>query len=162
MNKYFVNVMAALMAIIIGISLFTYDILKYDFINDIPNLKFDLNEMTISQSFNNKNLIIDNDHARVHIIKDDLIEVGKTQIEVKYYDELITVSFNKIESYNSVILDLKIDYIEKDFSNFKTLYRLAIDNLKNRTIYNYSLLFRPEIYVYVNSVDFLNVKIIND
>lgn len=162
MNKYFVNVMAALMAIIIGISLFTYDILKYDFINDIPNLKFDLNEMTISQSFNNKNLIIDNDHARVHIIKDDLIEVGKTQIEVKYYDELITVSFNKIESYNSVILDLKIDYIEKDFHNFKTLYHLAIDNLKNRTIYNYSLLFRPEIYVYVNSVDFLNVKIIND
>ena len=162
MNKYFVNVMIALMAIIIGISLFTYDILKYDFINDIPNHHFDLNEMTITQSFNNKNLIIDNDHARVYVIKDDLIEVGKTQIEVKYYDELITVSFNKIESYNSVILDLKIDYIEKDFHNFKTLYHLAIDNLKNRTIYNYSLLFRPEIYVYVNSVDFLNVKIIND
>ena len=58
--------MAALMAIIIGISLFTYDILKYDFINDIPNLKFDLNEMTISQSFNNKNLIIDNDHASTY------------------------------------------------------------------------------------------------
>ena len=32
---------------------------------------------------------------RVHIIKDDLIEVGKTQIEVKYYDELITVSLTK-------------------------------------------------------------------
>ncbi|MDD2489905.1 MAG: hypothetical protein PHY26_01435 [Bacilli bacterium] len=162
MSKYFISLLVGLIFIVIGVNFFIYDLFKYDYIDSIPVEKFEFNELTIEQTFSNKLLLIDGDYIKSHIIEDDSIIPGNTEIMVRYYDELIDLDINKVEGSSNVTIDVDINYNKNNIEGLRTLFNLCIDNLKERTIYNYSLLFRPEVYIYIHSNDRLNVKIMND
>lgn len=135
--------------ILIGVgSLMTFDyFISFEYINDLPqdNYKFD---SIIYEENITKTTTINNDNIDIEI--DNSLEDNRVKIKVEYYKE-----FYDIEK--EIEYDEEIDYIyfhhiytNKKFSINNLVTTNIIKDIKNKKIYNYSLLNDIKITVYTN------------
>jgi hypothetical protein len=148
--------------LVVGVTLTVIDIYRYDFIDNIFENDLSVNEIVIEESLNNKNLHIDPTYSKVSIIEDNTIEEGMAKLVITYYEDIIDLNSIIVDRNDYRRLNLTIIIREGEYEPVKKMIDITIKHLKERKIYNYSLLFRPDIKIYVNSENKPNIRITNN
>lgn len=125
----------------IGAGVTTFEIAETEYIDEAP-----VTEEIITKSVEyeyNENLIIDNYYS--YYLKNIIYEVDesltdKVVFDLNYYDKYTNVSIENIDN--------KVTIRQYDASSvFRNSYNLLIDNLKDKIIYDYSLLSEVNVVV---------------
>lgn len=121
----------------------------------ILNYKITSNQIftiTNTKGNDNINLYIDNN------LSDEVkIVVSYPEISDLKYD----YSSNNNGNINLVNINFESE-ITLDFSNIKDIYRLGIVSFKDKVIYNYSLLEKPKIKIFVNEKYRKNIQFVGN
>ena len=136
------------MILIIFGGLLTFDYFaNLEYANKIPdNIK--LTTTTYEEKIDT-NLLI---HDYYDIVIDDTLEDNKIKIELTYYDELydrVNVDLIKQDGTNSLEIDK--DYEDEIVFWDNKVFNKFMDNLKDKKIYNYSLLNNINVKIYSNT-----------
>ena len=137
----------------VGIGIFGYEIANTEFINTEPVTEF---KKTTDTYELNDNIILDNlDYYYTYdikYVKDETLK-DKVIIETTYYSDLMNfkINSNKIGDYDNI-------YVEREIKNTKNIIDLAVNDLKNKRVYNYEKLFNVEITVKSSSSTLEKIK----
>lgn len=165
MKKYLMTLFMGFAFVLIGITCFYLETINYDVSSTLTSsfnmeqkiLEYEIKDNQVFRITNfgtnkNMNLYIDNslsNEVRIVINHSDMLD-----IESDYY----TKNNNDKEL---VRIDLESELI-MNWDHAKDLADLGIISLKNKTIYNYTLLKYPEIRVFVNENYRENIEFINN
>ncbi len=161
MAKHFISFLIGSLILIVGVVITITDLYQFEFVNTLPETNMVSREITIEQSIDNKEFRINRKWELINIIEDDNIEEDTIIIKIKYYDEYISLTSTVEEGIDYKKLNITYNYKENHTYPVRNTIATGLKNIKDRKIYNYSLLFRPHISIYINSNDKNNVKIIN-
>lgn len=135
--------------ILIGVgSLMTFDyFISFEYINDLPqdNYKFD---SIIYEENITKNTTINNNNVDIEI--DNSLEDNKIKIKVEYYKEFYDIEKEIVYDKESDYIYFHYVYANKKFSFNDGVTNDIINDIKNKKIYNYSLLSDIKVTVYTN------------
>lgn len=164
MKKHLISFIVGMILLLVGVICFYIETSNYDISQGLTSnfnmkqkeLKYEINSNETFRITNNEidkniNLYVDNtlsNEIKILIVYTDLLDIDSN------YDT--KVNKNKRVTKVDVESELVID-----FDNINDFYKLGIATLKNKTIYNYSLLEYPEIRVYVNEKNKEKVEFVN-
>ncbi|MBQ7136369.1 MAG: hypothetical protein IJO43_00130 [Bacilli bacterium] len=164
MKKYLVPLTIGFLLILVGVAYFYTETVNYDISMDLAsnfNMKQKILEYEISDSeiFKITNNEIDK-NMNLYINNNLTNEV---RIVVEYSDLLmINTDYDTRYRKNEKVINLDIESeLILDFNSIDSLYKLGLETLRNKTIYNYSLLGYPKVRVYVNEKYKENVEFVN-
>lgn len=136
-QKVFLLLIIGLSLCSIGSGIMAFEIAETKIVDTIP-----ISEKTTEKVFvydMDENYIINNNYfTNINYKIDD--NYDNIEIRVNYYDDFINIS---VEDYNNIISFHSYENI----NIISNIYHLIIDNLKEKTIYNYSLLYDVDITV---------------
>lgn len=165
MKKYLTTLFIGFALFLIGIAYFYIETINFDIDSSLPsnfNLKKEVLEYEIDsdQTYRitnlgtNKNMKLFIDNSLSNEVKIVVDHFDMVAIESKYY----TIDYNNNEL---VRIDLESKPI-MNWNDIANLYDLGIVSLKNKTIYNYTLLKYPEIKVFVNENYRNNIEFVDN
>lgn len=137
----------SIIVMIIGAILVYYELHHTKYYEDsIPNLDYSIHNETIETYINDKMTIECNGcNKEYDLIYDNKLD-NEIIIEVNYYDDYAKVNFNKSND------KVTITGNEKSLFN-STMKDVIINNLRNKELFNYSLLFQKNLIIYINEKD---------
>lgn len=165
MKKYLTTLFIGGALFLIGIAILYIETINYDTSLSLTSnlnyeqevLQYEINNdqtFRITNDGTNKNmkLYIDNslsNEIRILVVHPDIIEIES--------------DYNTKNNYNAemIMIDLESKML-LDWNTVESLYDLGILSLKNRTIYNYTLLEYPEIRIFVNENYRNNIEFIDN
>lgn len=147
---YIFPVLINIVLIVVG-GLLTFDyITGLNYINKVPNNYQEINKSYIVT-------IDEQTYIEDYIDKyiDNTLEDNKLRFEITYYSDMYDISEPVIVENidEDTILSIK-KFKNQEFRFDNKYFKEAIDNLKNKEIYNYSLLDHISIKVYSNEATF--------
>ena len=139
----FIPFIIGLSLIGIGTGFSIFNVFSIDYINEAPNTKFELASKEYIYEYTD-NLVFHHANNKSYIVDESL--GNNIKVNIEYYKDI-----NMIE-YMSSQFNI---YTVIDFWNYnrvnKNIINLIIDNLKDRKIYNYDLLYENKVNIYANS-----------
>lgn len=160
MKKYLMTLFLGFAIFLIGISWFYIETMNYGVSDSLTSnfnmekelLKYEINyddtfKITNYGTDKNMKLFIDNslsNEVRIVISHSDMMNM-----KVDYYND-----------HDVVNIDFKRN-LNPNFNDIIDIYDLGIISLKNKTVYNYTLLKYPEVLVFVNENYKTNIKFID-
>jgi hypothetical protein len=161
MKKYLFTLMLGTILIGTGVILSMFEFIQFNYSANYPANFSQIKEETDSYTLDNKNLDINLNNSDYYIIKDNNIQ-DKVIIKYYYFPEYIKLikEDNYSNSFRNLNLDFELRY--KNNTAYKDFYHLVIANLKDRQIYNYSLIFTPDIQISINPNDLNKINIVRD
>lgn len=130
------------------------DITKIKYVEDIPsNSKF--KESIIEEVYDMTGDFTLDTYYSMNFIEyvEDANMTNKVRVEVYSYKEFVDVRLSKSEN----VVELE-NYYLNDFEAIKTVWSVVVDNLKNKTIYNYDAFNNVRIVVYSSKENISKIK----
>lgn len=154
MKGYIISIITGFVLIGCGIGFLAFEVMDYDYVEGLP-VNLSESKKTYSYDLNEGNIYFDIDEEYTKIITDDSITPGTINTEVIFYGK----AFNLYTSQEITPTGKIIRYSTGLKTNgIKYFYKITIDGLKDKKIYDYEKLEDMTINVYVNSVDLEKVK----
>lgn len=161
MKNYIKIIVFGLFLFLIGIIILQVETMSYHYSNDMPtNFQYEEHELKvligknynleIDNEFEGKNIVfyIDNTlDGEVKIVTKEL-ETGDAHYTQQFVPEENLIRFQVRNSFH--------------FGNMYDIFKLAYSMVKDKTIYNYTLLKYPKIEAYVNEKDKERIQIIKN
>ncbi len=161
MSRYLVSITIGCVIFVAGITLCITDFTRYKYIDKVPPNDMIVKEVIIEQTFEDKEFKVNSHSANIIMVEDDNIEPTEIKFKISYYSEFVSLGENIVVGPDFKRLHVYVNYREPGFEPIKRILDLTTINLENKEVYNYSLLFKPTITIYVNSLAKDNVKIMN-
>ncbi|MDD3048527.1 MAG: hypothetical protein PHQ89_00860 [Bacilli bacterium] len=161
MKKYVVSLAIGCILFGIGCAVFAVEIYDYNYENTLPVNELAVKTITLDETLENKNYFVLSKSSKMDAIIDDTIEIGHVKIVISYYSSFTNLNKSYEEYSNYKLLMLDTNAKVNNFNQTKSFIDLVVAKLKAKEIYNYSLLFQPNIVVYINSANTDNVKVKN-
>ncbi|MEG1900326.1 MAG: DUF1700 domain-containing protein [Bacilli bacterium] len=136
-KKIFITFLISLLFLGLGATITTFEILDTKYIDQLPTLDI----TTKIAEYDVKNIRGDNSNISFKVVVDETL-LNTFKVETKYYKDYLSVNINKTD-YEYVIS-------QSDNDNLKGI-KLILNNLKNKEFYNYQLLYKPEVTIYISS-----------
>ena len=142
-----------------GIVLAIFEFSFFSYANYLPEHNYTEKREQLYYPIDKQDLYIKIANNNYLIVEDNTL-TNQARVTFTYYPTFIKLS--KVETETIRYRQLKVKYnfshSEEDF--YYELFNLISDDIKNRTIHNYSAFFRPYIEVSVNRSELNKVKII--
>lgn len=137
----------------IGTGIFGYELANTEFINSDPVTNFE--KITYSKEYTN-NIILHS--LNYFYINENSYQIDeslgdKVIIETTYYNELMYFELNSYSEGNYENI-----YVNRNIKNSKKILDLAINDLKNKKIYNYDKLFNVDVKIKSSSSSINKIK----
>lgn len=136
----------------IGSGITLIEFANTEFIDEVPNSKFEFTTKTVDYQMSD-NLIISDHYYIKNILVDETL-TDTVKVEIKYYKDLLKVQPVENEYYGYNI----VEFWENGIWN-KKIIDLFLSNLKDKKIYDYSKLYDFEINVYTSSANIEKLSI---
>lgn len=139
----------------IGVGVATFEVAETEFVNEVPQ-----SEKLVTKNFEfamNDKLYLDPDHGYYyHYYRDTNYKVDealtdKVLVTVDYYEDYLSINAD-INNNEIYVTSWEAPYV------FKHTYNLLLDNLRNKTLYNYSELSQINITVTSSSSNIEKLK----
>ncbi len=161
MKNYNFPLLIGGLLLVVGMVLTILDFYRFEYLNTLPEMDLSIREIEIYERFDDKEFRFNKKTALVNIIEDPCLEEDELLIKIIYYNDFATLSKTMDETFNYKKLNIELNYDDIVSSSFKKVLTKGFINLRQGKIYNYSLLFKPTIDVYVNKNDYKRIKIMN-
>ncbi|MDD2435641.1 MAG: helix-turn-helix domain-containing protein [Bacilli bacterium] len=149
LNKIFVVLLGTIIGLGIGIGITTFDVANSKYLNSLPDdypLSTKVDEIKMNKKF------ILSDMYNVELVADESLK-DTIKIEFKYYENYITVGYN-------IVSENYLDFYQENANKilFPELSNLMINNLKEKTFYNYNLLSEYKVKIYSSTANIEQIK----
>lgn len=160
MKKYLMTLFLGFAIFLIGISWLYIETMNYGVSDSLTSnfnmekelLKYEINSddtFKISNYGTDKNMKLFIDNSLSNEIRIVISHSDMMNMKVDYYND-----------HNVVNIDFK-SHLNPNFNDIIDIYDLGIISLKNKTVYNYTLLKYPEVMVFVNENYRTNINFID-
>lgn len=164
MKRYIIPMVLGVILLGFGCCYLWFEIMNLNFINQEPDHSYRMKQATYEFT------MVDGGYYRflgenVSIELKTSDELTNTiQVTGEYYPEFGELEYVERSYYESKPVKNITFYTESinGWNTLKQMYRLVLDDLKDRTIHNYNLLFRPKIVVTVPESKGDQVSVIED
>jgi hypothetical protein len=161
MRKYVFSLILGSILIGTGSILLSFEIMQYKYSNSYPIDFAKSIEQTDYYNLDDNILTINLETNNYMIIKDENI---KNQIDItyNYYPNYVEIIKEEKQTINNKQLNIDFNLKYENNKAFQDFYNTIMNNLKNKQIYNYSLIFKPFIQITINPNDSNKIKVITD
>lgn len=165
MNNKIKFILVGLTIFIIGAVCFAFELKRFEIRNDLTS-NFELKQKTMNYSITNNEIFrITNTNGNYNV---NLYVDNNLSDEVKIVVSYLDVSELKYDYHDVNDGDINLISINfassllLDFNNIKDIYRLGIISFKENVIYDYSLLDKPKVKVFVNEKYKKNIQFVGN
>ena len=152
-KKIFIFFISSIITLGVGFGISVIEVANTKFIDNIPN---NVKEKVITKEYMmNDNLFLINDwYSNIEYIVDETLN-DKIKIEITYYNDYSDVILSDIDENTG---GLTIHRYNKYKTINNKMINLILDNLKNKTIYNYENLYSVNVKIYTSNknIDIMN------
>lgn len=149
MKRHIIFLLIGIVMLVFGCSYLWFEVMSLNFINEEPK-----HELVSRKEVYEFPITSDGNY---HFLGDNVSFVLKTsdelentiKVEATFYQEFGVVNYIEKSYYGTTPVKSVIFYQEElqNLKNFKSIYMMLLDDLRDKTIHNYNLLFRPVVVV---------------
>ncbi len=152
MKKYIFVLGIGFLLFIISISLLIIDSNHYQYYNHLTITNYHLQTITLESKLHHSFRIKEDSLVSILIKESDTISKGNLVIKGLYYDQFVNLELEIKEGfyYQELIINLDSNI---NYDLYRRLVNDGLHHLRAKKIYNYSLLFKPVIKIYINKED---------
>ncbi len=161
MKKYIIPLIIGCLLIGVGSAISLVNFFEYDYINALPTNEIKQQTETVNETIDDRKFIIATYYAKVITKVDNSINPGNVKIDIEYYDRYVAIEKSLEETGIHKQLSINTNADLRNYGKTKELFRLAIKELKNKHVYNYTLFFVPTLTITTNELDINNIEIRN-
>lgn len=161
MNKYLVSLTIGSLLLVMGMIILVIDGNRYQYINHLPHLNYDIKKINLKHNLNNQEFRIKkNPFINIQITSNKTLAKDEMLIKGLYYHQFIDLDLVIKDRF--YYQELLIDAAPLlNYHLYNELFNDYLRHFKTKKIYNYSLLFKPALKIYINKDSQHLIKLID-